>query len=199
MNRKGFTLVELLAVLVALGLVLGIGTFSVSNIIKRTKAKSEEVFVETIKDAMDIYISGQDKPTSFTSDCTKIVKKEDGTEYKLRYHMVDKTLEDVVNSRYKPIKVGQLVNPANNKKCFEDGKLNKINITIYRESLVLNDKGTADTTDDDLSTSAYFYRIDKNQDSFMGCFEHTISATASDPINYISNLESPEKDNICLS
>ena len=58
MNKKGFTLIELLAVLIVLGIVAGFASTSIVKIMNSSKAKSEETFVETIKDAMDVYLSG---------------------------------------------------------------------------------------------------------------------------------------------
>lgn len=209
MNRKGFTLIELLAVLVALGLVLGIGTVSISGIVKQSKVRSEEAFTETIKDAMDVYISSPDKPIDFNGNyCDKTIKNDDGTEHTVRYEWTDdKSIYDVVNSRYEPIKKNQLVNPANNKKCFKDNKidpntnevvdgLKEIEVIIYRESLVLDNNGTTTDIDDDvLETRAYFYKIDKKQSGFNECFENfTVVDKDGNEIdaNYISNLESPE-------
>ena len=54
MNNKGFTLVELLAVLVLLALVLGLGATVIGSGFGKTKEKTEEVFVEIIGDALDI-------------------------------------------------------------------------------------------------------------------------------------------------
>ena len=58
MNRKknGFTLVELLATLVILGIVVGITMISVGIKYKETKAKTEDIFVKTLEDALDIYV-----------------------------------------------------------------------------------------------------------------------------------------------
>ena len=56
MNKKGFTLVELLATLVILAIVMGIvlasGIFNLEN----AKGKTEDVFIDSIKDAMKIYL-----------------------------------------------------------------------------------------------------------------------------------------------
>ena len=39
MNRKGFTLVELIATSVLLSLMMGIGAYSITNVIKSSKEK----------------------------------------------------------------------------------------------------------------------------------------------------------------
>lgn len=190
MNRKGFTLIELLAVLVALGLVLGIGAVSISGIVKQSKVRSEEAFTETIKDAMDVYLSGKEKNelsfgTSKNCNFKRYKKDNNGKILKDEYEIIngsysraDINFEQVINSTYKPINKNQLVNPANNKKCVSAGGLSAISIQVYR-------------TD----TSSYYYKIDKKQSGFNACFENfTVVDKNGNEIdaNYISNLESPE-------
>ena len=48
MNNKGYTLVELLAVIVILALLAGIGVASINNSIKASREKSLELQYETI-------------------------------------------------------------------------------------------------------------------------------------------------------
>jgi len=55
MNRKGFTLVELLATIVVLTLVLSISTYSVIAIIKNAKKNNYNLLIENIKDASELY------------------------------------------------------------------------------------------------------------------------------------------------
>ena len=57
MNNKGFTLVELLATVVILGLVMGIATYGVISAIDSSKKKSEEVFVSKFVDAIESYLA----------------------------------------------------------------------------------------------------------------------------------------------
>ena len=52
MNNKGFTLIEILAVIVLLGVVLTIGGFSVSSYLKNSNEQSLYVFKENIKSGM---------------------------------------------------------------------------------------------------------------------------------------------------
>ena len=156
MNRKGFTLVELLATLVILGIVAGITIVSVSGIFKSTKDKSEDVFVDTIKDTMDMYLSSDAKKLSFDSEniCSNTISKthgvvsvykgqfqyKDGEEIKYR----DINFGDVINSEFKPITEKDLVNPANEE--VDCGSVSDITVNIYR--------------DDDF---VYYYSIDKDE------------------------------------
>ena len=54
-DRKGFTLVELLAVIILLSIIMGIGTFSVIKIINNTKKKDYQKLVDEIGNAVEIY------------------------------------------------------------------------------------------------------------------------------------------------
>ena len=56
MNRKGFTLIELLAVIVVLGLVLLISVPIISDAYTKSKIKSEEVFVDSVTQAIDSFV-----------------------------------------------------------------------------------------------------------------------------------------------
>lgn len=55
MNNKGFTLVELIATIVVLALVMGLASYSIVGIIKRSKEKNYELLVTNIKDAAETY------------------------------------------------------------------------------------------------------------------------------------------------
>lgn len=55
MNNKGFTLVEVLAVLVLLGAVMTISVYSVVDYLSTSKEKSIDVFKENIKSGMINY------------------------------------------------------------------------------------------------------------------------------------------------
>lgn len=55
MNRKGFTLVELLATITILGIIVTIGGVSISGIIKNAKNEEYKQLVSSIKNAAEIY------------------------------------------------------------------------------------------------------------------------------------------------
>lgn len=57
MNRKGFTMIELLAVIVVLGIVLIITFPNISDIFKGSKLKSEEAFMDRISQSIDSYVT----------------------------------------------------------------------------------------------------------------------------------------------
>ena len=55
MNRKGFTLVELIATIVVLAMVMGIASYSIIGIMNNSKNKNYELLVKNIKDAAEVY------------------------------------------------------------------------------------------------------------------------------------------------
>ncbi len=54
-NNKGFTLVELVATVVILGLVISIGAFSVTSLIKKSREKNYELLIKNINDAAELF------------------------------------------------------------------------------------------------------------------------------------------------
>ena len=83
MNNKGFTLVELLATLVILSLVVGLvfGAFNFN--FGSAKEKTEEVFVNTLRDAVDLYLSTEtenlkiaDEASGAKMVCTNKLEKD---------------------------------------------------------------------------------------------------------------------------
>ena len=145
MNRRGFTLVELLATLVILGVVLGITIVSVNGIFKDSKNKTEDVFVGTIKDAMEIYLSSSDvKDLDFSVECSNTLNKSFGNR---KVYKAYTNFGEVINSDYRPISQSDLVNPANEDVSCRLGE--NISINIYR--------------DEDF---VYYYSVDKSN---FGC------------------------------
>lgn len=55
LNRKGFTLVELIATLLILALVVGIGSYTITHIIKNSKEKNYQLLINEIRNAVEEY------------------------------------------------------------------------------------------------------------------------------------------------
>ena len=148
MNRRGFTLVELLATLVILGIVASIVLISVNGGFNNAKDKTEDVFVKTVKDAMDIYLDSDAKKLNFSKVEVCTLNKTHGKSkvYKSNDNI---TLNSVINSEFHPISEDDLVNPVNSSKCDKNTIVN-----IYR--------------DEDY---VYYYEIDSD----MGCLINTNS------------------------
>ena len=138
MNNKGFTLAELLATIVILGIVVGIALVFTGDIFKDTKAKTEGVFVDTLEDALDMYLdSSHAKGLTFTAlrkngaDVT--INKTTG---KSKVYKATTTFNSVITYGYSSLTANDLVNPANKDskdsshpyKCQSNGTLN-----IYRD------------------------------------------------------------------
>lgn len=54
-NNKGFTLVELIATIVILGVVLSITGFAITTVIKKARTKNYELLITDIKSAAELY------------------------------------------------------------------------------------------------------------------------------------------------
>ena len=148
MNNKGFTLVELLAVLVLLGIIVGITLSIIGVNFDETKKKTEEVFVDTIKDALNMYLtSRQAKGLNFSTVCVNKLHKTHGD---VRMYKVNTTFQAVIDSEYRPITQKDLINPADEDLICDNAS--NIEITIYR--------------DDDY---VYYYSVNKNE---FGCLKN---------------------------
>lgn len=148
MNKKGFTLVELLATLVVLGIVMSVVFVSVNGGFGNAKEKTEDVFVDTIKDAMEVYLNSDAKNLNFSAKCTNYMDKTYGD---VEVKVATTTFKSVIDSEYKPIMQEDLVNPAN--KDVNCNNANDIEINIYK--------------DEDY---VYYYSIDKEE---FGCLLNT--------------------------
>lgn len=159
MNNKGFTLVELLATLVILALVVGLSLSAFNFNFGNAKKKTEEVFVDTLRDAVDTYLSSEFGNLKSYDECPKPLEKKYNTNVRV-YKVKDKiTFKDIIDSDYKPITESDLINPANEEKC----NINAV-INVYRDEDYI-----------------YYYSIDKNG---LGC----LKSVSGDYDNVISNL-----------
>lgn len=141
MNNKGFTLVEILATIIILGLVMGIAATGIGSAIENSKKKSEEIFVEKFKDAVIEYLDlkgytmnvmpGGVRIDDFkkckTSNCDY---NNEGTYYKVTIvELNNLSVDDLIVEKI--LAKSSLVNPSNKKECF-NGK-NPI-IRVFRDS-----------------------------------------------------------------
>lgn len=128
MNRRGFTLIELLATLAVLGIITGIVLVSSTSLFKDKKSDTEDVFVDTLKDAIKIYIDGLGGvELNGCPVCT--IKKSIHPNGVGIYEVKIITFEDITNSKYKPLTKGDMINPANKVKCKIDAEIH-----IYADS-----------------------------------------------------------------
>lgn len=137
MNNKGFTLVEMLAVVVILAVVGGIATTSVINTINTSKKSSEKVFVGKLSNLIDDYLD-LNKPTKQVgstpykfqkcgnSECTS---KREVEAIQLQKNSGKIYLKDLVDKGI--ITKDKLINPKNKKECLSG---NGPEIKVYRDN-----------------------------------------------------------------
>lgn len=132
MNKRGFTLIELLATLVVLGIITGIVLVSSTSLFKDKKSDTEDVFVDTLKDAIKIYIDelgGVELNGSPVCTIEKSIHPNGVGIYEVKNEVKTITFRDITNSKYKPLTKGDMINPANKVKCNIDAEIH-----IYADS-----------------------------------------------------------------
>lgn len=140
-KKNGFTVIELLAVLVLLGIIMGIVLVTVNGGFGNAKNKTEDIFIKTIEDALNIYIDSDAKGLTFDTEPAYCVDKTHKNGVKIYKSESIITFNDVINSDYKPLTKSDFVNPAN-----KDTECNtNASIEIYR--------------DEDY---VYYYRVEKS-------------------------------------
>ena len=140
MNNKGFTLVELLAVIVILSLVMGIASYGVLSAIESSKNSSEKIFVEKIGGLIDEYLAlkgsrlglkNSDNPILW---CKKGSCSSDNSDLDSTYELNSFSFNDIIDEDL--IDEDQIVNSRNKKNCFGNGSNNSKNpiVRVFRDS-----------------------------------------------------------------
>ena len=146
MNNKGFTLVELLATIVILGIVMGIASYGVISAINNSKIKSEKLFVDKIGTAIEGYLSIEGNRLVEIPDTTiefqKCRSEQEDNSTNCRTSELKELstihLKDITeinnNSRFKikTINESDLVNPKNKKNCVIGD--NNPEIRVFKDS-----------------------------------------------------------------
>lgn len=138
MNNKGFTLVEMLAVVVILAIVSGIAINGVISYIDTSKKQSEQIFVENLSDYIDNYLDIEGSSLNILSESAnytfeKCRRTDDdgncisntpgGTIEKSTATASELTsfnLLDITTSTIKLVDKKDLINPKNKKECFDN-------------------------------------------------------------------------------
>ena len=127
MNKKGFTLVELLATLVILGIVTSLTIIGLNINTNNTKKKTEEIFIGTIKDAIKMYLDSDARKLDYDREvCT--ISKALNDNVKVYKTSSSVTLDTIINSKYSPLLNEDLVNPNNEANCNINAS-----VDIYRD------------------------------------------------------------------
>ena len=93
MNKKGFTLVELLGVIVIIGLVVGGGVFGIIKLIEKSREESTSISEESIKKAAIVYSTEKENDDNYW----KTISREG---YEGKYFCV--TVEELINKGLLP-------------------------------------------------------------------------------------------------
>ena len=129
LNKKGFTLIELIAVIVILSIIL---VFVVPNLLdtyKRSKLKTEKAFVDQLSKGIESYITLYNADLNFVADgkATKIVEKKDKDnkivrdEYSVDIYKVNEGIKvkDIIDKNI--IEASEYRNPGNREAtCSQD-------------------------------------------------------------------------------
>lgn len=127
MNRKGFTMIELLAVIVVLGIVLVITFPNMTDVFKSSKLKSEEAFVERISQSIDSYVTLNSSSIGFFEDGTAN-KNYGGSDHSVNVYKKTITMNTIIGSNI--ITGKDYKNPGNeNVECNVNAE-----IEVYRDS-----------------------------------------------------------------
>ena len=89
-KEDGFTLVELLAVIVILGIILAIAIPAIGNVIENSRNKAEEQDVLLIVDAARLYVVGENFENEADTDIAGITVEE----------LIEKGYLENVNTKY---------------------------------------------------------------------------------------------------
>ena len=132
LNRKGYTLIELLAVILIIGLILGFSTYGIINAFNNSKNKSLTISINSIKEAAETYATEKNDDSSYWLDITD---KEN------KYFCI--TIEELMNK-------GLLDKKANIKsKDFDIHsyvlvKKNKVTMVNSKAEILTKDKANSD-------------------------------------------------------
>ena len=118
MNNKGFTLVEILAVVVILGMVMAIAIPNVSKLIKINEGNNYEQLKSTIMSAAKMYISDHKYEIVVNGSCSNPSDKISISKINT-YDVIDDKLvisELVDDGNIKTDKVGNIIYPYDKEK-----------------------------------------------------------------------------------
>ena len=135
MNRKGFTLIEVLVVIVILGIVLLIAGPTLINVYEDSKLKSEEIFTKRLSQSIDGYIKLNSSDIDFTFDDTAN-KTEEGTSYQVDIYKGKKIVQDIIDDNL--LSIEDYVNAGNkdyvNLETNKKSCVTSAEIEVYKDS-----------------------------------------------------------------
>lgn len=131
MNKRGFTMIELLAVIVIMSIVLVIAIPTSMNAYKQTKLKAEEGFINRLSESIDSYVSlrAMDNNISFSNlTCETKIKNEDDSTKEVSVCEKSISFNDIFNENI--MSPNDFINPNNKETECEITS----EIKIYKDS-----------------------------------------------------------------
>ena len=96
LNRKGYTLIELLAVILIISLIITLSIFGIINAFNTSKNKSLTISINSIKEAAETYATEKNDDSSYWLDITdKDITDKDTTYKENKYFCI--TIEELMN------------------------------------------------------------------------------------------------------
>lgn len=123
MNKKGFTLVELLAVIVVLSLIVVIAATSINSSVNTSKEKILEDRINNITSGAISYVQNEKNILNET-DCAALNAKQHTTYDRCKVYTVQELLD--LNAVETNDKDGKIMNPVTNMEMNGDV------LTVYR-------------------------------------------------------------------
>lgn len=142
MNNKGFTIIELLAVIIILGILLALVTTAVLNISTRIREKSYNNLVSEINDAAENYATDTNKKIFFVQELIDngyIEAEENGFVYSPKNKNIRVNCYPIEVDFYKGVYSARIVETTDyeiiDESCDEEGlKMSDINFSISKIS-----------------------------------------------------------------
>lgn len=126
MNRKGFTLIELIAVIVILGIILVVAVPNLLSVYDDSKLKTEELFLNNLSKGIDSYVSLNTDKLNFNFTSFHAIKEEQ--KETVEVYKATITVQDIINDGL--IKEEDYRNAGNkDQTCRSSGE-----IEVYRDS-----------------------------------------------------------------
>lgn len=132
LNKKGFTLIELIAVIVIIALLFMFVVPNFSKYLEASRQKSEEIFYGEIENIINNYVSLYKSELELDTSVVKKISKEDsllGTSYDVKvYRYKYLSFGNIIDKGI--LNEGEFVNPNGNIKYDKDSST----FTVYRDS-----------------------------------------------------------------
>jgi len=128
MNRKGFTLIELIAVIVLLGIILVLTYPSMANAFKNARLKNEEIFLDRLSETIDSYVTLNSDKINFNNTISGTKTTENNSSYTVTVYKGTIKIEDLIDDDL--IVKNDFINPGNKDVTCKT----TAEIEVYRDS-----------------------------------------------------------------